>query len=166
MTSREGVSGDGLAVDVGDTAHGGLSLSYDLFRLYQHVRQLVRTALADAPLQGDEFAVYSALLAHGETTQSALAEEVGMPLTTAAEYVRAMRSKHHIVSRPDPRDGRATLIRLSADGKRAHATTATAFDVMQRHIEENLTIPQDVVREVFRDYGTATVAALQTLREK
>jgi DNA-binding MarR family transcriptional regulator len=59
----------------------------------------------------------------GEQRCSALAAEVGVDVSVVSRQVAALERAGHVQRRPDPHDGRASLIRLSESGAAALAQT-------------------------------------------
>jgi DNA-binding MarR family transcriptional regulator len=133
-------------------------LAYDVYVVAQQLKALLSNAMADAPLTPDQYAVYSAVGEYGPATQTRLAAALGMPLTTFADYVRAMERRGHLVRVPDPGDRRAALLRLSAAGKRAHAASQEPFAAAHARLEAALDVPVDTVM--------AALAALSTALER
>jgi DNA-binding MarR family transcriptional regulator len=150
------------------------SLLFDLFVANQKVRSLLATALADAQLRPDEYAVYSVLFENGPTGPSELARLLGMPATTISGYARTMQSRKHAVRQPLAADGRAYQLALTPAGLAAHAGASAIFRTVAQQIDEYLSqlgsSPAAVRRSVRRVgdaaelterqlYGLATAAA-------
>jgi DNA-binding MarR family transcriptional regulator len=115
-----------------------LSLLFDVFALGQHVRGLVDAAMAGCGLTPDEYAVYSVVFEAEAITMTELSRRLGMPLTTVADYVRAMRSRGHLRRDPHPQDSRAYLLALTAGGLRAHRRASVAFTAAQQSLTAQL----------------------------
>ena len=90
-----------------------LSVLFDVFALGQQVRTLVTAAMAGCGLRPDEYAAYSVVFEAGSVTMTDLARQLGMPVTTAADYARAMRERGHVRRTPHPTDSRAYLLSLT-----------------------------------------------------
>ncbi len=105
----------------------GLSLLWQLFVTGQHVKQLLVTAMADAPLTPDEYAVYSALFDLGPKSPTELARLLGMPPTTMSHYVRAMAERGHARRQRSATDGRSFALELTEAGLAVHRETAAHF---------------------------------------
>src|SRR5688572_2874629 len=71
------------------------SILFDVFALSQQVRTLLQIAMRDAGMRADDYAVYSVLFEAGPLTLTEAAHRLGMPVTTAADYVRAMVARGH-----------------------------------------------------------------------
>ncbi|SNS02050.1 transcriptional regulator, MarR family [Geodermatophilus saharensis] len=86
----------------------------------------VSTRAADAvygELPSFGWALLVPLERDGEQRCSALAAQVGVDVSVASRQVAALERAGHVERRPDPRDGRASLIRLSRSGAAALAQT-------------------------------------------
>ncbi len=105
-----------------------LSLLFDVFALGQVVRSLLAATMAECGLRADEYAAYSVVFEARELTMTEMARELGMPVTTAADYVRTMRARGHLRREPHPRDSRAYLLALTPAGLRAHRRASAAFE--------------------------------------
>jgi DNA-binding MarR family transcriptional regulator len=101
-------------------------------RLTAGLAQLVRTAKhlghrVAADLYGDlpsfGWALLVPLEQAGEQRCSALAAQVGVDVSVASRQVSALERAGYVERRPDPIDGRASLISLSAAGVEALAHT-------------------------------------------
>jgi DNA-binding MarR family transcriptional regulator len=101
-------------------------------RLTAGVAQLVRTAKhlghrVAADLYGDlpsfGWALLLPLEQGGEQRCSALAGQIGVDVSVASRQVSALERAGYVQRRPDPVDGRASLISLSAGGAEALAHT-------------------------------------------
>jgi DNA-binding MarR family transcriptional regulator len=99
------------------TAPRRLTLLYQLYLANQATRRFMRVALADAPLTGEEFAVFSYLHANGPRTLSQAARDLGAPVTSLATTLAPLIESGRIERRPHPRDRRARLLSLTASGR-------------------------------------------------
>jgi DNA-binding MarR family transcriptional regulator len=111
-----------------------------LFALGQQVRALLDHTFGSAPLRPDEFAVYSALRLTGETTPAALAGELGMGRPTLSNWLRRMQAAGHLTRRPNPADGRSSLVALTPEAVRLTEACFPAFslaiDTFLRHLDD------------------------------
>ena len=100
-------------------------LSSGLVRLVRTAKQLGHRVSAD--LYGDlpsyGWALLVPLEQHGPQRCSALAEAAGIDVSVASRQVAALERAGYLERRPDPVDGRASLISLSAAGAAALAHT-------------------------------------------
>jgi DNA-binding MarR family transcriptional regulator len=108
-----------------------------LYALNQQLGTLLGKAMADAPLTPSEFAVYSSLRLEQPTTPSELAGVLGLRPTTMSSQLAKMAAQGHLVRSPNPRDGRSTVISLTAEGLAAteacFASFSAALETYQRH---------------------------------
>ena len=104
-------------------------------RLTSSIAQLVRTgrhvsARAATQLYGDlpsyGWAMLMPLQRDGDQRCSALAQQVGVDVSVASRQLAVLERLGYVERRPDPQDGRASLLRLTPagaaalDGARAH----------------------------------------------
>ncbi len=94
-----------------------IGVLFQIFRTAQVSSKLVNAALEGTGVTGPDYAVYSYLL-HGPMTLTDLAEGTGMPLTTAAGYVKRFDERGHLDRRPNPADGRSYLLDLTPDARK------------------------------------------------
>jgi DNA-binding MarR family transcriptional regulator len=80
--------------------------------------QLVDRELAADGVEANGYAALSLIGARGSMRLTELADQLGMPLTTASDVVRRLEARHHVRRRPNPEDGRSFLFELTARGDR------------------------------------------------
>jgi DNA-binding MarR family transcriptional regulator len=136
-----------------------LSILFDVFALGQRVRTLVTTAMRGAGLRPDEYAAYSVVFEDGPMTMSALARTLGMPLTTAADYVRTMVERGHAWREAHPSDQRATVLTLTAEGLRVHRRASRAFDRAYQALARELTVDEGAAREMLQALADSVARA-------
>jgi DNA-binding MarR family transcriptional regulator len=140
------------------------SLLFDAFVLGQRSRTLVGAAMAGSPLRPDEYAAYSVVFELRTVTMSELARRLGMPVTTAADYVRAMRARGHVERLPHPTDRRARLLSLTPAGLQAHRAASHAFDAAADALSlELLPGTEDAARAMLQELADAAGRALGRL---
>jgi DNA-binding MarR family transcriptional regulator len=140
-----------------------ISLLFDLFVLNQHVRRLLVTGLAGAPLRADEYAVYSVLFEQGPLTGSEISRRLGMPLTTLLDYLRAMEGRGHLRRRRHPGDGRARELELTVRGVAVHRKTNVHWEKVRSRLEKALPVPSVEVRRALQALDDAALATLADL---
>ncbi len=120
--------------------------------------------MRDAGLRPDAYAAYSVVFEAGSVTLSELAAELGIPVTTAADHVRAMTERRHVRRKPHPTDQRATLLTLTPEGLRAHRRAAASFERAYQALRAELG-PQEEerVREMLRRLADSAERALDAL---
>ena len=141
-----------------------LSLLFDVFALGQRVRTLVDAAMTGAGLRPDEYAAYSVVFESEGITMTAMARALGMPVTTAADYVRSMQARRHLRREPHPADSRAYGLSLTAAGLRAHRRASEAFQrAHQALLAELAPITEEEARAGVQAVTVAAARALTTL---
>lgn len=140
------------------------SMLFDVFVLGQRTRTLVNEAMQNAGLRPDEYAAYSVIFEMQPITLTEMAGQLAMPLTTVAEYVRAMTERRHLRATPHPTDHRARLLALTPSGLRAHRHAARSFDrAHQALLRELGPLDEDVTREVLQRLAGSAERALGSL---
>ena len=76
-----------------------------------------------------QYGLLTALSLRGELDQGSLAEELGLDRTTAAEVLARLEKRGLVRRKPNPRDRRARLAKITRKGR---AITAAMFAGMQR----------------------------------
>jgi DNA-binding MarR family transcriptional regulator len=140
-----------------------LSILFDVFALGQQTRTLVQAAMRGAGLRPDEYAAYSVVFEADGITMTEVARQLGMPVTTAADYVRSMRGRGHVRRETHPDDSRAYLLRLTPAGLRAHRKASAAFDQAYQALRRELppldeTATRETLRQLAASAGRAAVA--------
>lgn len=143
-----------------------ISLLFDLFVVNQRLRRLLTLALADVALRADEYAVYSLLFEQGPLTATEMARRMGMPLTTALDYLRAMEGRGHLRRDPHPRDGRAQQLSLTLAGTAEHRRTNAAWEVMRVRLERSLSLPARDIRRALQALDDAATTALEAMESE
>jgi DNA-binding MarR family transcriptional regulator len=141
-----------------------LSLLFDVFALGQRTRTLVALAMSGCELRPDEYAAYSVVFETPKITMTALARELGAPVTTAADYVRAMQRRGHVRREGHPTDSRSYVLTLTAAGRRAHRAASTAFQRAHRALATALAPTREAdARAGLAELIEATDRAIATL---
>jgi DNA-binding MarR family transcriptional regulator len=136
-----------------------VSLLFDFFVASQRLRRVLAAGLEESGMRPDEYAVYSSLFEAGPMTASQMAEDLGMPLTTVLEYLRAMDAAGHLVRTAHPFDGRAIDVNLNRAGVAAHRRANRHWEVVRRRIEHGLAVPLPQVRRSLQALAAAAEAA-------
>jgi DNA-binding MarR family transcriptional regulator len=115
------------------------------------IMQLVRTwsEPASSPLTIE---LLRAVVEAGEIRASDLASKLFVTKTSISRYVSEMLEENLLAQRPDPSDGRATLLRVSATGRRVLA---------QREARRS-----EVLHELCAEWPEGDVATLTTLLQR
>lgn len=137
-----------------------ISLLFDVFVAANRVRRLIEVFAAEAPLRGEEYAVYSVLFDLGPMTATEMRRALGMPLTTVLDHLRVMDSRRHLLRRQHPRDGRARRLALTEEGLAVHRRTSEIWAPLHRALEEALPMPVVDVRRALRAVDRAAAGLL------
>lgn len=121
-----------------EPAQRRLTLLFELFLTNQSARRYMRAALDGGALSGVEFAVYSYLVANGPRTLSQAARDLGFPVTTLAAMVAGPIEAADMERRPHPRDRRARLIGLTAQGRGRWERAVPGFSAAYRSLLDEL----------------------------
>lgn len=105
----------------------GTNVLFDVWLLSRATTGALDAALAGTGLTAEEFGVYSVLTSADALTPSELARWLSAPPTTVSSFVKRLEARGHLVRQPNPDDGRSSLLRLTAAGRRAHARAGAAF---------------------------------------
>src|SRR5262245_29123771 len=101
-----------------DTRTRGRNVLFRLFILGQLTDDLLSQAMARLNLKSNDFAVASAIRAYQPITPTRLAALLGMPPTTLSSYLRRLEGRRQIKRRPNPEDGRSSLLEMTKIGDR------------------------------------------------
>jgi DNA-binding MarR family transcriptional regulator len=142
------------------------SVLFDLFVASQLTGQLLELELAGSGIPANDFAMYSALAHHGEVTPSALAGELGMPLSTVLFRFARIEQRGHGSRGPNPRDRRSSLLALTPTGSRLVDEVAPRFRDTLLAVHEHLSLPSESVRDAVADVAAAIAAALAAARDR
>lgn len=143
-----------------------ISLLFDLFVVSQRVRRMLATALAEAELRADEYAVYSLLLEQGPITATEMSGRLGMPLTSLLDYLRQMDQRGHLRRDRHPRDGRARRLSLTLEGLAAQRRTNVRWEAVRTRLEGRLAVPPDQIRAALYALDDAVTAQAHELEEE
>ncbi|MYT74467.1 MULTISPECIES: MarR family transcriptional regulator [unclassified Streptomyces] len=102
-----------VAVDL--SSHPG-----HLARRLQQAHYLLWNTMVSEEITSPQFAVLNALVAEPGLDQRTVGERVGLDRSTIAEVISRLTRRELIDKVRDQRDGRRWLLRLTAEGLRAH----------------------------------------------
>ncbi len=109
-----------------------------LFALDNRVTELMSVHFADSPLTPADYGVTSALRLLQPTRPTTLAQTLGMRPTTLSNYLNRLRLRGLIVRDPDPSDGRAALLRLTAEGEKLTAACDPSLVAVREDLDAAL----------------------------
>ena len=120
--------------------------------------RLVERELAADGVDASDYGSLSLIGVRGEMRLTELADQLGLPLTTASDAVRRLESRGHVRRRPNPDDGRSFLFALTARGDR---DWRRGWGALQR-IDEQLhrDVDFDEMRAALASLGAAFERAL------
>jgi DNA-binding MarR family transcriptional regulator len=134
------------------TSANGTTLEREWGRLRRgHIMQQVRATSKSghSPL---EVELLRAIVEAGEIRSSDLASQLFVTKTSISRYVNGMLDEGLLIQRRDPSDGRATLLRVSASGR--------------REFEEREARRSAVIQELCQDWPAKDVTELTTLLKR
>jgi DNA-binding MarR family transcriptional regulator len=126
---------------------------YLIRRLHQIHCALFLEECKASQLTPVQYGLLTALAIRGALDQVSLAEELGLDRTTTAEVLARLEARKLLSRKPNPRDRRAKLARISQRGR---ALTAAMFNAMQR-AQDRLCAP---LTQKERDVFMATLVRL------
>jgi DNA-binding MarR family transcriptional regulator len=130
-----------------------LSLLYFLFTAEKAAETLVDATLE--PDVADGYAALSLIRLRGPQTPSALAQQLGMLLTTTSALIERMAKRGHVTRIPHPEDGRSYLVGLTPAGEAAHRTAMPVFTKLMQEILSELERPPAEVAAALQDLERA-----------
>ncbi|WP_148071044.1 MarR family winged helix-turn-helix transcriptional regulator [Curtobacterium sp. PhB115] len=133
-------------------------LASDLLTLYGRIRRTLLTGQADE-VTASQTAALGRLLRYGETTVADLARAEGVRPQSMGATVQALEDLGLVERRPDPADGRRSLVHATDDGARARAD---AWASRTRVLADRL----DGLADDDRDTVARAIAILVPLTER
>jgi DNA-binding MarR family transcriptional regulator len=139
-----------------------VSLLFDLFVAGQRVRRVLGEGMAGSGMRADEYAVYSLLFMHGPLTATEMAHQLGLPLSTVLDYLKAIDGAGHLQRIRHPDDGRAVQVALNSRGVAAQTRANAHWEVVRKQVEGSLGMPKGQVRAALQALDDAAAAVLET----
>jgi DNA-binding MarR family transcriptional regulator len=119
---------------------------------------LLNRTLTASGLDGDEFAIYSVLIAASTITPTELSRWMAAPPTTVSSYVKRFEARGHVVREHNPDDRRSYRIKLTPAGRQAYRTAKAAFTPLRNRIDEALGTRTNDIHEALMAVRTAVDA--------
>ena len=114
---------------------------FRLFILGQLADDLLGRAMVELKLNPNDFAVASAIRAFQPITPTRLAALLGMPATTLSSYLGRLEARRQIRRRPNPQDGRSSLLEMTKLGDRNVLAAFPALQGSIARVHERLDYP-------------------------
>jgi len=143
-----------------------VSLLFDLFVVSQRVRRVLADGMAGSGMRPDEYAVYSLLFMEGPITATEMAQQLGLPLSTVLDYLKAIDAAGHLERDRHPDDGRAVQVALNSKGIAAQVRANKHWEVVRKLIEGSLRMPKTEVRAALVALDDAAATALSAGRAR
>jgi DNA-binding MarR family transcriptional regulator len=124
-----------------------VDVTFLVWAVARSTTDLMDATLRPSGLSGDEFAIYSMLDASSGVTPKELARWMAAPATTVSSYVKRFEGRGHLERVPHPGDRRSYRIRLSAEGRRAHARARRLFAPVRAGVVDALGPRHPAVRD-------------------
>jgi DNA-binding MarR family transcriptional regulator len=121
--------------------------------------QLVERELAADGVDSNGYALLSLVGVRGPVRLTQIADELGLPLTTASDVVRRLETRRLVRRRPNPGDGRSFLFELSASGDREWRRGWGALERINALLAERLD-DEAAIRAALQALGAAFADAL------
>jgi DNA-binding MarR family transcriptional regulator len=142
------------------------SILLDLYVAFQLTGQLLEVELAGGDLPVEDFAIYSVLVHLEPATPTQLAQHLGMPLSTLLFRFGKIESRGHGARERNPRDGRSSLLALSARGKRAYDAARPRFSEALLSVNSHLAIDSEAAQDAVAELARAVGEALAEARDR
>jgi DNA-binding MarR family transcriptional regulator len=123
-----------------------LSILYEIHAAASAAHELVEQTLAPHGISGSEFALLSLLAASGAQPPSRLAEWSATSPPTVSKLLARLESRDLVERRPNPADGRSTLVELTGAGRDLHARARPDFAALSERLAGELGSARDDVR--------------------
>ena len=121
--------------------------------------RVVARHLQEAGVSGEQLALLSLIATVEPITPTALAAELGVPLTTLADALRRLDARGELERSPNPADQRSHLITLSGEGRRRLEAVEPELRKAADELSAELRLPPDEVSKALDDLHGALRAA-------
>jgi DNA-binding MarR family transcriptional regulator len=128
--------------------------------------RVVARHLEQAGVSGEQLALLSLIATEEPITPTALAAEMGVPLTTLADALRRLDNRHELDRAPNPADQRSHLLTVSAAGRARLEAAEPALRKASAELRTELQLPAREVETALADLHRALRAtSRQALRD-
>jgi len=121
--------------------------------------RVVARHLQEAGVSGEQLALLSLIATVEPITPTALAAELGVPLTTLADALRRLDARGELERSPNPADQRSHLITLSGEGRARLEAVEPQLRKAADELSAELRLPPDEVSKALDDLHGALRAA-------
>jgi DNA-binding MarR family transcriptional regulator len=128
--------------------------------------RLVAEHLERLGVSDEQFALLSRIALDGPVTPTALAAQMGVPLTTLADAVRRLDARGEIERLPNPEDGRSHLLTLSAAGRARVQAARPAVVGSVEDVRKHLELPLEEVDAAMEDLHRSLQQAVRGLERQ
>jgi DNA-binding MarR family transcriptional regulator len=127
--------------------------------------RVVARHLQEAGVSGEQLALLSLIATVEPITPTALAAELGVPLTTLADALRRLDARGELERSPNPADQRSHLITLSGEGRARLEAVEPQLRKAADELSAELRLPPDEVSEALDDlHGALRTASARSAR--
>jgi DNA-binding MarR family transcriptional regulator len=128
--------------------------------------RLVAEHLERLGVSDEQFALLSRIALDGPVTPTALAAQMGVPLTTLADAVRRLDARGEIERLPNPEDGRSHLLTLSTAGRARVQAARPAVVGSVEDVRKHLELPLEEVDAAMDDLHRSLQQAVRGLERQ
>jgi DNA-binding MarR family transcriptional regulator len=118
------------------------SVIHLIHRAAQVAAEAFRSELGDVDMTLSQYAVLAAVKQLGAPSQTQITKITGIDRSTLGDLVTRLSGRRLIVAYDDPRDGRATVIRLTTGGRHALAQAGKVYARVETTLLEVLPEPR------------------------
>jgi DNA-binding MarR family transcriptional regulator len=128
--------------------------------------RVVARHLQEAGVSGEQLALLSLIATVEPITPTALAAELGVPLTTLADALRRLDARGELEREPNPTDQRSHLISLSGEGRARLEAVEPLLRKAAAELSAELRLPSEDVSRALDDlHGALRTASARSARE-
>jgi len=128
--------------------------------------RVVARHLQEAGVSGEQLALLSLIATVEPITPTALAAEMGVPLTTLADALRRLDSRGELERTPNPADQRSHLISLSGEGRARLEAAEPQLRKAAAELSADLQLPAAEVERALDDlHGALRTSSSRVLRK-
>lgn len=139
----------------------GFELGVLLRAAYFSLRRCGNAQFGPFDANGDQFVLLKLLADGGPMNQLELVKRGGYDPSSTTNMLKLLETRGHILREPDPSDGRAKIVRLTAAGRAQHKKLWKASSAVRRQLWSSVR-PED--RQVVGETLRRIVQAMETAR--